>query len=518
MCRVITFGRESQMIIQCEQCKTKFKLDDSKIKSSGVKVRCAKCRHIFTVMREEPAPEPQADFGAVFDQTSAFAGAAPSVEAFSQQREEPAPEPRTVQPPEIPAASASPEPEGIAGMDFSDFEPSREGAVAAEPPKPGFAPEPPAAQPETAPPAADAFSFDAGQLDFGEVDFGSTAVPARETPASPFGESKSDLAAPPSPQFESGGKFDELFGAPSTPLTGKEERAETFESAFGTKEIDFGADFSTAPVQREKPEEPKGGGMEFVFDVTPPPAAEPSAQTPVQPVTFDQPPAIPSVAPQPEPEVRQAPPQPVRPEPEKEQAPPAVAEEELPPLSISSRRKSSSLLKFLVLLLLVVAVGALGYFGKDRYKDQYRNLLQKIMPGASQETGKIVLRSINSRFVKNSITGGEVLIISGEAVNGYTTARGALQVKGMVYGEGDKILTSKNAYCGNPITPEQLATMPLEAVEAAMANQLGSALTNLEVAPGQAIPFSVVITSVPEGARNFGVEPAGSQAIQDKSK
>ena len=40
------------MVIQCDECQSKFKLDDSKITEKGVKVRCTKCKHIFTVKKE----------------------------------------------------------------------------------------------------------------------------------------------------------------------------------------------------------------------------------------------------------------------------------------------------------------------------------------------------------------------------------------------------------------------------------------------------------------------------------
>ncbi len=49
------------MIIQCEQCLTKFKLDDAKVKAKGVKVRCAKCRHVFTVTKQQQEMASQAD-------------------------------------------------------------------------------------------------------------------------------------------------------------------------------------------------------------------------------------------------------------------------------------------------------------------------------------------------------------------------------------------------------------------------------------------------------------------------
>jgi predicted Zn finger-like uncharacterized protein len=40
------------MIVQCDQCNAKFRLEDSKVKDGGAKVRCSKCKHIFVVQRE----------------------------------------------------------------------------------------------------------------------------------------------------------------------------------------------------------------------------------------------------------------------------------------------------------------------------------------------------------------------------------------------------------------------------------------------------------------------------------
>jgi predicted Zn finger-like uncharacterized protein len=39
------------MIVKCEQCKTRFRLADEKVPPSGVRVRCARCRHVFRVHR-----------------------------------------------------------------------------------------------------------------------------------------------------------------------------------------------------------------------------------------------------------------------------------------------------------------------------------------------------------------------------------------------------------------------------------------------------------------------------------
>src|SRR3972149_693830 len=47
------------MIIKCDKCSTKFRLDDSRITGNGVKVRCTKCQNVFIVPPPPPAEEVQ---------------------------------------------------------------------------------------------------------------------------------------------------------------------------------------------------------------------------------------------------------------------------------------------------------------------------------------------------------------------------------------------------------------------------------------------------------------------------
>jgi predicted Zn finger-like uncharacterized protein len=43
------------MIISCEKCGAKFRLDDDAVKPGGSRVRCSLCRHVFTVYPPRPA-------------------------------------------------------------------------------------------------------------------------------------------------------------------------------------------------------------------------------------------------------------------------------------------------------------------------------------------------------------------------------------------------------------------------------------------------------------------------------
>ncbi len=46
------------MIVTCQNCDTRFNLDENLIKESGSKVRCSKCLHVFTVHKVVPVEEP----------------------------------------------------------------------------------------------------------------------------------------------------------------------------------------------------------------------------------------------------------------------------------------------------------------------------------------------------------------------------------------------------------------------------------------------------------------------------
>lgn len=46
------------MLVACPKCKTKYKVDDSKIGDQGLKLRCSKCQTLFKVVKKPEAPSP----------------------------------------------------------------------------------------------------------------------------------------------------------------------------------------------------------------------------------------------------------------------------------------------------------------------------------------------------------------------------------------------------------------------------------------------------------------------------
>lgn len=71
------------MIIQCEACKTKFRVGDDKVKPPGIKVRCSKCGEVFFFeysLHEDKVPETSPDPFAQEQQEDPAAETPPPVE------------------------------------------------------------------------------------------------------------------------------------------------------------------------------------------------------------------------------------------------------------------------------------------------------------------------------------------------------------------------------------------------------------------------------------------------------
>ena len=157
-------------------------------------------------------------------------------------------------------------------------------------------------------------------------------------------------------------------------------------------------------------------------------------------------------------------------------------------------------------MLVISVVGYLGYSSLSTLKET-----------AAPETGKIGVRAVKAAYIVND-EAGELLVISGEALNEYPEPRAALQVKVTVFDATGQSIATKTAYGGNPLTEEQLKSLPLDKIEAAMTNQFGDSLANMEVAPGKAISFVVVLANLPKGVKDFGVQSAGSTVATGKQQ
>ena len=491
------------MIIKCQKCSTKFRLDDSRVTEAGVKVRCTKCKHVFMVQKEGANEEP-GDSERVLADTLSFAGSgAEAAEEFDGKGlavEATPSSPFDTGTSETTALRGTPvtdNPFDISSFDSFTVSSGSDDISGAN--KPALVVEPSAA----------ASDFDFSSFDFSEnvsepESEKSAAVPAPAVSPPDIPE----VAAPQQQEVAGGFDFsDELFGTPDQPVPEVAGKA----ISFNFEEDSFAQSHGSLGLSG-------AGGSLFALDAVSELSAKQGDSSPGKETeTADTTPTVPDVLPiKSTPEVIfDAPVGKLTPPELNTAAPPVLPDhsvdddqsQELPPLLIGSRRKKSPVSGVLIAAVVLVVVGVLGYFGFTTFSEQKN--------AAVAEAGKISVRAIKASFVMNA-KAGELLVITGEILNEYPKARAALQVKADVLDGAGQSVAAKSAYGGNSLTKEQLETLPLDKIEAAMANQFGDSLVNMEVAAGKAIPFVVVLASLPKNAKDFTVQPAGSTVATAK--
>jgi len=359
------------------------------------------------------------------------------------------------------------------------------------------------------------------------------APPTNAEEIDEFALGDEELATPPGdpeePEafaFEANESFTEDRAAP----------AEEFDFGFGDEasaEFSFDsatpADFSARSnadgeddFSWEEAEAPAEAGDDFNFD-EPRPQSEPEDEFDFGNRTFDEPePAAP--APPPPASVSPAPAAAARPAalepkmPPSRPASPARQPERVapPPHATAGRRRRAgglfSRLLFLLALLLVAAGGAAVYFywrGEIPQLNQLVDRLTGQQPPAPVE-GEIRIEGLNSSYVGNRVA-GTLLVIRGSAVNGFPGTRSSIALKAVLLDKTGASILQQTVFAGNPLDDKALKALPFAKIEESMNNPFGASLSNLNVPPGKAIPFTIVFRNLPAQVAEFTVEVVDSK-------
>jgi hypothetical protein len=472
-------------------------MDDSKLVNGPVKVRCAKCKEVFVVKPEEPSAEsvmpavqepapPAADDEGTAD--FSFDTPAASKESASQESDDFS---FDVETPTAANESASVPEDSSNEFDWqseasttsdgsgagSDFDLSSFDASLAAP---------------NAAADATAAQSDDSDFDFGDLDLNATSTPSAESPATSdtaeqdgfsmdFGEvSFSDHPA-------DSGSSTTNFSEPSAgelPPFPESSGSDDFLLSFNSDKEE--QQTSPPATGKEEPENVNFG--EFSFG-----DMGDSASTENAPPASNLKDHLPG-----------------------EFAATGVAwEEELPPSSLTTRKKSSSLFPLFVIvsaIILIIALAGSGvYFfgGSKAFSKVGLGFLVDWYGDKAGEEGNIALKGVTASYTVNSAA-GEFFVVRGEAVNNFKKPRASIQIKVSLLGPGGTNLVTKSAFCGNSLSNDQLATLPLAKIEETMNNQFGDSLVNLGLKPGETIPFVVVVSPVPKDATDYTVLVGGS--------
>lgn len=514
------------MIIQCDQCKTRFRLDDSRVTVSGVRVRCSRCKHTFIVKKENDEeeadvrkfmqelesssaerqfPDEESDENLMGyatgvrkennenplkDDSLESGGNVVSHDAVSETRSEAEISFPSLEDSNMPlhAGSMKDVPEGLSDAqrdqgDFAEVHNDRKyegyGAERAEP------------------------GMDEGELPDGQQ--GSSGDPDNRDVGFRTSESPSDGEFEIGYPFDSRGrenegqsweifssvgqegekdqpamKDDDLFPEDEQDIAREQDfQAENQTSGPAAYTIPSG---SSAQIDAEgfaedtEVKHRERGIREVLGFLTDDPDNPASRQG--------------SVAREPD-------------------------DEELPPLAITSRRKRSFPAVFagVLLVLFLVAITAYYFWAKESATAKIQGesvMAESASTGQSLQPG-IAIKNLEGSFVRNN-TDGEIFIVRGEAFNASPQIRSSVTVQGYIYGEKGEVLMNKAAYCGKNLTDEQAANLPLNEIESFLQSKAGDSAQAAVVQPDMGIPFVIIFRNVPPNAGEFGAEAVGATA------
>lgn len=232
------------MIIQCDRCSTKFRLDDAKVSERGVKVRCTKCQNVF-IVTPPPTPPEEAHIEEI---TGAQAPAYPpsgKESPLASNIEKPPALKENLRFDFSPAEEKAPEPKEAPPVSSAPL--TAAPGKTTEPPAPATVPPPPPPAPKTAP--KDEGEETAPPLSFKDVDL---SFHIEKSIQETLGKKEQAVEKPPLSKPGAKGAPDE---AKAPPLDKGKPLSEEKTGAKSTADLDF-------DLEGRKGEEDKGRGGE----------------------------------------------------------------------------------------------------------------------------------------------------------------------------------------------------------------------------------------------------------------
>ena len=504
------------MVIECSSCHARFKLADDKIKESGTKVRCTKCREVFTVFPENPPPiappviavipaKPVASVDTPQRETVAdalFSGTDTSSSSFDVPAKEEDDWNQAAA--SDPFFDEFPDDAGASDLDaitFDNIEAPVFSVSNGKESKFEFTDD-------------TAFSFTDLSLESGTEQSYKIAEKAAEQSLS--AESARDFVADysstspavPVPEdlnqfnpdvtddgfsFSGADKLADLswdepdVNIPVTitpPETIRETGATPQDTAFDFSSFSFDEVDSSLETDEQKSDETVTHS-EATIELSLPTE---TASAPVEDV-------LPSIETAPAPEVRdrqESIPRPVRP---------------MRPRVRQKKRGFGRLALKIVIIILLVSAATYGFMNREQIQKTFKNIFNSFIEKQTQveTSGRIGLVKLSGSYVHNNQE-GDLFVIRGEAVNEFKGLRSSVLVKGTIFGDNGEVLQSQSAYCGNPLNDSSLKKLGFKEIRDAMSNELGENLVNLNIGTGKGIPFTIVFNKVPKNIKEFSVE------------
>lgn len=455
------------MVITCENCESKFRLDESLIKESGSKVRCSNCQHIFTAYRTSAAEE----ISPTLDLQEGDLG----------QPDESSEEPLDF---DLFGSEEGQDEEGFSLEDFGFEEESAEQKASEE------------------------ISVSEEEITAEDLGFEQAPEPTSEPVSEEKGEQEIDL---------DGLSLEEETPAEDVPPVAEQAEEEKIKAG---EEISFeDLSLEEEPVAEGVPEPTE----ELILEDEPEEESsfedlsvekvevdeEPTEEWPAEEETA----AIPEDAGVTLPEGL-----PIASVEEGEETEEGIQDEIPPPPIVEQLPERRRISMPLMVALIIVLVGGGAYAAYTILKSQNIEIpfLESLAGAGKSET--IDPGNIHISLLENLIAGefvesksaGRLFVVKGKIRSNYPATRNFIRLKGVIYLKDGKIAQDRIVYCGNVLSDTDLQILDRQTINKRLGNRFGQNKVNFRVPNGKVLPFMVVFFGLPEELGEFSVEVVGS--------
>ncbi|MDR2455205.1 MAG: DUF3426 domain-containing protein [Deltaproteobacteria bacterium] len=119
----------------------------------------------------------------------------------------------------------------------------------------------------------------------------------------------------------------------------------------------------------------------------------------------------------------------------------------------------------------------------------------------------IFLKEQNTHHYVTHPEAGQLLVIVGRIRNGYDKPISHIRVKGSLKNSDNQILSERQVFAGNYLSEEILKSLSMREILARLSLRGGENGSNLNIQPGQDVPFMLVFDKLPPDVAEYIVEP-----------
>ncbi len=180
-------------------------------------------------------------------------------------------------------------------------------------------------------------------------------------------------------------------------------------------------------------------------------------------------------------------------------------------------RKKKGAGKSLIVILILALLGGGGYLGYDYvikndiqipYLSDYINKT----PKDPKNIARLSTLEINSKFIENE-NAGRIFVVTGKVRNGYTVPCKMIRLQGKLFTKGKVLAKTEQTSAGVMISDQELASQALTQLKQRLKTP-PTQDAGIVAKPGQALPFMVLFSDLPDDLDEFAVELVDSVKLK----